>query len=115
LRKHLSNNILTSSYLLALGKPNVHTRKNTHTRCHTGSSLSGVQGTFTCGRGQWRRQDPSIGTWIHVPVAAAPIHVGGGRFEDGGFIIHTRNLHVRCFADLLGLAVNAGDDVWGRR
>ncbi|KAF0895635.1 hypothetical protein E2562_013930 [Oryza meyeriana var. granulata] len=43
----------------------------------------------------------------------ATVTVAGEDFEAGGSIIHPRNLHVRRFADLLGLAVKTdGDDDW---
>ncbi|KAG8044038.1 hypothetical protein GUJ93_ZPchr0458g22440 [Zizania palustris] len=43
----------------------------------------------------------------------ATVTIAGDQFEAGGSIIHPRNLHVRCFADLLGLAVKTGgDDDW---
>ncbi|XP_040378835.1 farnesylcysteine lyase isoform X1 [Oryza brachyantha] len=43
----------------------------------------------------------------------ATVTVAGDDFEAGGSIIHPRNLHVRRFADLLGLAAKTnGDDDW---
>lgn len=43
----------------------------------------------------------------------ATVAVAGDRFEAGGSVIHPRNLHARRFADLLGLAAEAGgDDDW---
>uniref|UniRef100_A0A0E0KXA5 Prenylcysteine lyase domain-containing protein n=1 Tax=Oryza punctata TaxID=4537 RepID=A0A0E0KXA5_ORYPU len=43
----------------------------------------------------------------------ATVTVAGDHFEAGGSIIHPQNLHVRRFADLLGLAAKAdGDDDW---
>uniref|UniRef100_A0A0E0H0R5 Prenylcysteine lyase domain-containing protein n=1 Tax=Oryza nivara TaxID=4536 RepID=A0A0E0H0R5_ORYNI len=43
----------------------------------------------------------------------ATVTVSGDHFEAGGSIIHPRNLHVRRFADLLGLeAKTDGDDDW---
>lgn len=43
----------------------------------------------------------------------ATVTVAGDEFEAGGSIIHPRNLHVRRFADLLGLAAKTGgDDDW---
>ncbi|KAM0911355.1 hypothetical protein ACQ4PT_013514 [Festuca glaucescens] len=45
----------------------------------------------------------------------ATVAVGGDNFEAGGSVIHPRNLHVRRFADLLGLAARddgEGDDDW---
>jgi prenylcysteine oxidase/farnesylcysteine lyase len=43
----------------------------------------------------------------------ATVTVGGNDFEAGGAIIHPKNLHVRRFAALLGLAARAdGDDDW---
>jgi prenylcysteine oxidase/farnesylcysteine lyase len=45
----------------------------------------------------------------------ATVAVAGDTFEAGGSVIHPRNLHVRRFADLLGLAARddgEGDDDW---
>uniref|UniRef100_A0A0D9WBM3 Prenylcysteine lyase domain-containing protein n=1 Tax=Leersia perrieri TaxID=77586 RepID=A0A0D9WBM3_9ORYZ len=85
--------------------------------CIVGSGISGSSTAFfltnyttaLSGSGQLRVFERRA----KVGGRLATVTLAGDQFEAGGSIIHPRNLHVRRFADLLGLAAKTGgDDDW---
>ncbi|XP_020182663.1 farnesylcysteine lyase [Aegilops tauschii subsp. strangulata] len=81
--------------------------------CIVGSGISGASTAFFLTN--YTAPDPAPQLRVferrdRVGGRLATVTVAGEVFEAGGSIIHPRNLHVRRFADLLGLAAKTGGD-----